>query len=288
MIIKESTIKSIVRNAIREYLSEDRTEFDNGMVEVDNFDAVKNIMNFSHPGDTIYFVEIIKRQKDNPGMNHSRQFLKQYYFESAEDFAAAEQEIKNICKNNGARAYIYLNARSKKAIDYWTNEYLKRFRHHPNMARRFNNNAKALAAGRSFDAPDRPLCFVDVDSDDFKDIASVMKIIRDAGITPLHAYRSMNNGLHIILPDKDAAKKLDFSSINGDLSGLSQFYKNNAKVSLEIDKPTLLYAVLSPNGYDAQRKRFAKGLSMRNSYLSESRIRQIVGSSIRKVLNESK
>ena len=74
----------------------------------------------------------------------------------------------------------------------------------------------------------------------------------------------MNNGLHIILPDKDAAKKLDFSPINGNLNGLSQFYKNNAKVSLEIDKPTLLYASLKPNGYGAQQARLAKGLSMVN------------------------
>jgi hypothetical protein len=74
----------------------------------------------------------------------------------------------------------------------------------------------------------------------------------------------MNNGLHIILPDKDAAKKLDFTPINGNLNGLSQFAKNNAKVSVEIDKPTLLYASLKPNGYDAQQARLQKFINQRN------------------------
>lgn len=126
------------------------------------------------------------------------------------------------------------------------------------MGAKYQWNAKSLAAGRSLDEPDRPLCFVDIDSSDMEDIKKAMKIIRDAGIKPLYAYRSLNNGLHIILPDKEAAKKLDFSSINGNLNGLSQFAKNNAKVSVEIDKPVLLYASLIPNGYDKQYARFQK------------------------------
>jgi hypothetical protein len=51
---------------------------------------------------------------------------------------------------------------------------------------------------------------------------------------------------------------LDFSSITGDLTGLSKRAKMNAKVGVEIDKPTLLYACLKPQGYDAQNQRFAR------------------------------
>lgn len=265
VIINESIIKNALRQAINEMMDEDRTEMTDGTVEIDNFQNVREIMNFSKPGDTIYFVELIKRKKDNPGMLDSRQFIKQFYFKDENEFNNAENSIKTLCQQLGARAYIYLNARSKAMIDKYTKIYSDRFAKNRKMAQHFGNNPMAYAAGRSFDAPDRPLCFVDIDSDDFKDISTAMKIIQDAGIKPLFAYRSMNNGLHVILPNKDDAKKLDFTPINGNLNGLSQFYKNNAKISVEIDKPTLLYASLKPNGYGAQAARFAKAVQRRDS-----------------------
>jgi hypothetical protein len=120
----------------------------------------------------------------------------------------------------------------------------------------------AIAAGRSYDdvleGPERSICFVDVDSDDQNDINATMQIRQQAGIKPLFAYRSLNNGIHIVLPDKDAAKKLDFTPLTGNLQGLGRRAKLNAKVSLEIDKSTLLYACLEPQGYAAQNARFAR------------------------------
>lgn len=271
IIIDESIIRKAVRQAINEMMDEDRIEQEDGTVEIDNFENVRQIMNFANPGDTLYFVELIKRKKDNPDMLDSRQFVKQFYFKDENEFNNAEQSIKNLCQQLNARAYIYLNARSKAMVDKYTKIYSDRFAKNRKMARHFGNNPMAFAAGRSFDAPDRPLCFVDIDSDDFKDISMAMKIIQDAGIKPLFAYRSMNNGLHVILPNKDDAKKLDFTPINGNLNGLSQFYKNNAKVSVEIDKPTLLYASLKPNGYGAQAARFAKAIQRRDKAQQQNR-----------------
>lgn len=264
IIISESIIRKALRQSINEMMDEDRIEQNDGTVEIDNFENVRQIMNFANPGDTLYFVELIKRKKDNPDMLDSRQFIKQFYFKDENEFNNAEQSIKNLCQQLNARAYIYLNARSKAMVDKYTKIYSDRFAKNRKMARHFGNNPMAFAAGRSFDSPDRPLCFVDIDSDDFNDISMAMKIIQNAGIKPLFAYRSMNNGLHIILPNKDDAKKLDFTPINGNLNGLSQFYKNNAKVSVEIDKPTLLYASLKPNGYGAQAARFAKAVKRRD------------------------
>ena len=263
--ISEAVISRALRAAINEMIEEDRVENQDGSVEIDNFQNVREIMNFTKPGDTLYFVELIRRKKDNPSMNHSRQFIGQYYFKNQQEFDNAEAEIKNKCISQGARAYIYLNARSKAVVDKYTQIYQQRFAKNRDLARHFGNNPMAFAAGRSFDDPSRPLCFVDIDSDDFKDISMAMKIIQDAGIKPLFAYRSMNNGLHVILPNKDDAKKLDFTPINGNLNGLSQFYKNNAKVSVEIDKPTLLYANLKPNGYGAQAARLAKAINRRDN-----------------------
>lgn len=263
-VLSESVIRRALYEAVDKMITEDRNELDDGTVEIDNFQNVRDIMKFNNNGDTLYFVELIKRKKDNPAMMSSREFVKQFYFKSADDFNNAETTIKTLCQQLNARAYIYMNARSAAMVDKYTKIYADRFRRNKRLAAHFGNNPMAFAAGRSFDAPDRPLCFVDIDSDDFNDISAAMKIIQDAGIKPLFAYRSMNNGLHVILPNKDDAKKLDFSSINGDLSGLSQFAKNNAKVSVEIDKPTLLYASLKPNGYGKQAARLQKFINQRD------------------------
>jgi hypothetical protein len=258
MIISETLIKKAVKQAINEIIDEDRTELPNGAVEVDNFENVKELLKFDNPGDTVYFVQIMKRDKDNPGQHSPRNaatYLKNYFFKSIDELNAAEKEIKYICASQRARAVIYLNPRSKAVIDKYTNNYLRRV--HGNR-----DTAMAIAAGRSFDnvleGPERSICFVDVDSDDQNDINKTMSIIQKAGIKPLFAYRSLNNGIHIILPNKEDAKKLDFTPITGDLRGLGRRAKMNAKVSLEIDKSTLLYAFLTPQGYGKQNARFAK------------------------------
>lgn len=262
-MIDEKLISKYIRESIQQIIEndieEDRTELPNGKVEIDNFSEIYKLLNFKTNNDNIYFVQIIKRDKDNPGQKsryNAAQYLKEYYFEGLDDFKNAEQEIKNVCDKENARAYIYMNPRSKKVIDQWTDINAKRFRKYPEMGRKFNWNAKALAAGRSFDDPSRPLCFVDVDSDDQNDIDMVLQIIKYKGLTPLYTYRSLNNGIHIILPDVQQAKELKFDIINGDLSKADKRTKMNAKVSLEIDKPVLLYACLSPQGYSAQQARF--------------------------------
>ncbi len=257
----ESTVKDVIKRYINEVVDEDRTEMSDGSVEVDNFSAIGNILNFKRYKDTIYFVQIVKRDKDNPCQKskyNACKYLKEYYFEGLDEFLNAETEIKDLCKRENARAYIYLNARSKSVIDKWTQINLSRMKRHRDMGDKFGWNAKALAAGRSFDDPSRPLCFVDVDSDDPKDIDMALAIIKYHGIKPLYTYRSLNNGIHIILPNVEDAKKLKFDIINGDLSGMSKRVQMNAKVGLEIDKATLLYACLKPQGYDQQQARFAR------------------------------
>jgi hypothetical protein len=106
-----------------------------------------------------------------------------------------------------------------------------------------------VAAGQTKDWPDRKLCFLDVDSNDENVYKKVMQILNANGITPMWEYRSMNNGWHILLPDKEQVRNVDFSSIdNGVKMGMW------STVGLEIDKPLLLYASLKPNGYGVQQR----------------------------------
>ena len=263
MIIDERLISKYIRESIQRIvendIEEDRTEMPDGNVEVDNFKPVKDLMKFDNPGDTLYFIQIKKRDKDNPGqksMFQAARHLKEYYIKSLNEFNKVEQEIKNICKDESARAYIWLNARSSKIVNQYAEKNRRDWHKNPQLLKKYGRKYSAVAAAKSLDIDERPLCFVDVDSDDDKDINMVIDIIKKAGIKPIYQYRSLNNGLHIILPNKEDAKKLDFSPINGDLTNQSKIAKMNAKVGIEIDKPVLLYACLKPQGYSAQQDRF--------------------------------
>ena len=83
IIIDEAIIKKALREAINEIMDEDRTELPGGAVEVDNFENIREMLKFNNPGDTIYFVQLMKRDKDNPGQ-HSRSnaatYIKNYFF----------------------------------------------------------------------------------------------------------------------------------------------------------------------------------------------------------------
>ena len=62
-------------------------------------------------------IKIILGQKSQ---YNAAKYLKEYYFEGLDEFKNAEGEIKAMCQQENARAYIYMNARSKKVIDQWT------------------------------------------------------------------------------------------------------------------------------------------------------------------------
>lgn len=66
MKINEDIIRKALYESLNEMMDEDRIENNNGTVEVDNFAEIGKLLDFKVPNDTIYFVQIIKRDKDNP------------------------------------------------------------------------------------------------------------------------------------------------------------------------------------------------------------------------------
>lgn len=66
MKINEEVVRKALYESLNELMDEDRIENNDGTVEVDNFAAISKLLDFKVPNDTIYFVQIIKRDKDNP------------------------------------------------------------------------------------------------------------------------------------------------------------------------------------------------------------------------------
>lgn len=255
MRIKESDLHLLIENVLlglsRDLLSEDRVVHDDGYVEVDNFEMVSKIIKFDN-SDDVYFVQIVKRHKDNMGeyfAHNAADYLTYYLFNSVEELNSKKEEIKSICQKNNSRAYIYLNKRSAKAINDYAENVLKyRFRNVRGLRYRQGREIE-VAAGQSKDWDDRAICFIDIDSDDVRIYDKVVRKIRNAGITPIDTYRSTNNGWHIIIGDKEKAKALDFSDIDN-----GHNFGRFSTVSLEIDKSAILYCKVKPNGYKVQQK----------------------------------
>jgi len=66
MKLNEDIIRKALYESLNEMMDEDRIENNDGTVEVDNFTEIGKLLDFKVPNDTIYFVQIIKRDKDNP------------------------------------------------------------------------------------------------------------------------------------------------------------------------------------------------------------------------------
>ena len=80
-------------------------------MEVDNFAIIKKELSFANK-DEFYFLQILQRNKDGHkdvnGRNKNR-LIKSYYIHSVEELEKHKEKIKELCVNNGARAYINLN-----------------------------------------------------------------------------------------------------------------------------------------------------------------------------------
>lgn len=80
-------------------------------MKIDNFSiAYERLLKFEKPGD-FFFIKVIKRRKDfkdkmDCGVNEDNRIIKHFFVYSEEYLRSKEAEIKQLCHDNGARAYI--------------------------------------------------------------------------------------------------------------------------------------------------------------------------------------
>lgn len=92
-------------------------------MRIDNFSVVQPLLEFGK--DTYYFVQIIKRRKDegNEGMGVNELCLWQRFIDRSETLDRMKQEIQELCTIYNARAYIELNPRS---LERWSIELTRK------------------------------------------------------------------------------------------------------------------------------------------------------------------
>jgi hypothetical protein len=92
-------------------------------MKIDNFSIVQPLLEFGK--DTYYFVQIIKRRKDegNEGIGVPELCLWQRFIDRPETLDRMKQEIQELCTIYNARAYIELNPRS---LEKWSIELTRK------------------------------------------------------------------------------------------------------------------------------------------------------------------
>lgn len=84
---------------------------------IDNFEQIKSYLDFDS-SDVFYYVQIIKRRKENPDLKVNNYMIKSYTIKSIDYLDLKKEEIITLCKLHNARAYINLNKRSFEKCAY--------------------------------------------------------------------------------------------------------------------------------------------------------------------------
>ena len=90
---------------------------------IDNFELIKPLLKFPDT-DTYYHLQILRRGKDHPELPAANRMIKSYFIVDINDLDFYEQEIKDLCKFFGARAYINLTPKSIKKTTMLQLKYL--------------------------------------------------------------------------------------------------------------------------------------------------------------------
>ena len=86
---------------------------------IDNFDLISKLLDFSEQ-NTFYFLQILKRKKENPEMKTGTYVIDQFYLYSLDDLFNMKEKIVERCIKYNARAYINLNRLDLEKIALFT------------------------------------------------------------------------------------------------------------------------------------------------------------------------
>lgn len=199
---------------------------------VNNFDNIRSLLKFPNE-NSFYFLQILKRRKDNPDLGKDMVHIADYYIYSLEQFDGLKQRIIDQCNSENARAYFRLNVRDarkvamqvlKRTVDYIVSENYRAVK-----------NAFASCTGEYHSDPDKTW-IVDVDWKDVpqgkdpdlylnKIIAKIQELVFETGKDDTIHTLVTKNGIHII--------SRPFN--------LKKFREVYPQIDVHKDNPTILY-----------------------------------------------
>lgn len=103
------------------------------IIQVDNINEIKNLLNFPTDRSLYAFVTIYQRKKDNRNITEQMHAIKHYYIDSITSLEKHYDEIKTLCDTFNARAYISYGLRNRSTF------MQKLFENMSNMMRNFDD-----------------------------------------------------------------------------------------------------------------------------------------------------
>jgi len=181
----------------------------------------------------MYFIQILKRRKENPEMEKGVRVMDNFYIYSIEDLEKFENRIIEICEKNNARAYINVNKLDierialfvmKKVADLIVQNQFKSIK-----------NVYPTVCGQH-SSEENKRWIVDIDTNELPYKENIIEIINELHIQTKKNYKILaeiptKSGLHLI------SNPFNLKEFNDKL------WKLNIKVDVHKSTPTLLYCV---------------------------------------------
>lgn len=131
---------------------------------VDNFDLIRKNLRFQKNKRSFYFVQILRRKKENPELSSYSIPVESFYIYSKKDFDKYKKHIIEKCEKNRARAYIKMNCLDAQSVALKTialiTESIRKENWHE-LASRFNSACGECGKQKGFDA----LYLIDLDGE---------------------------------------------------------------------------------------------------------------------------
>lgn len=190
---------------------------------IDNFEKIINIMSFENSND-FYFIQLIKRKKENPDMKGDSAVIKEWFVSSVEYLLSKKESMIEMADKYNARLTIRVNKRNYKKLG------LKMI---ADITQKLENeNYKGLkstfssVAGKYSSDPDKKW-IIDIDSEDIENLEEIKRVINRSmpDVEKIICELPSKSGIHLIVRPFDV-----------------RVFKNLFKgVEIKKDNPTNLY-----------------------------------------------
>ena len=205
---------------------------------IDNFELIKPLLTF--PNDDIYYhLQIIRRGKDHPKLPAANRMIKAYFICSLESLDYVEQEIKDLCKFFGARAYINLAPKSIKKTTMLQLKYLAERAYigdYKKIWKSWNTCAGEIKG-------EEPRWIVDIDHNvDDPNLEPAWGAIADFIDKECEPHTLLHNPLRIAKVIAEIPTKSGYHLIT-DPFNLQQFKEKYPNIDVHKNNPTLLYCL---------------------------------------------
>lgn len=192
----------------------------------DNSNIIYNHLNFNKLGD-FYFIQIIKRRKDNPGLERDMKLIDNWFIYSTEDYLKKLSKIKEQCDLNNARSYIRLNKRNDKKVALQTLSLVAE-----NIAsEQYDIKNCYLSACGQYHSDDRKTWVVDIDTPELELVGEIESYINELYLE----FQPKTENILYQLPSKSGIHII-CSPFN-----VQKFKQRFPAISIHKDNPTILY-----------------------------------------------